>query len=180
MIMQYVVDSVNEICSKANEVDHIFALETGTIRSKKERHYSTKHIADALHLFGTLLSIDRSQNSINIAKEVCKENNNIIWYNEDSITFLQRISSVPFLSFVLLDSKNNPDHILSEFHLVYPLLKTGGILMVDDAGIATNKRGFDSSDARKGHKVWEYLNDNNMDYEVLPVKSHSTQLRMVK
>jgi len=170
LIMQRVVDSLNELLKKFK---YIKAVETGTIRSFDEKHESTKHIAKTLGDRGDLISIDSSPKAIEVSKKICRKLNNIQWVCSKSTDHLKALKEK--FHFALLDSANDPDVIWDEFLLVRPMMVEGGIIMIDDAGISPSG-GRDKSNAKKGYKVWDKVEN------VLPISvvkaPHGTQLKI--
>jgi len=183
MIMQNIVDAIEQLKKKTDK--NLLALETGTIRSYHEKHYSTLHIAEALGgkegepLSGGLISIDINPESIRISKDICKDLTNIIWVEGDSLAKIEDAleqaasgSSSP-LSFVLLDSVNDGDHIFKEFLLVVPYMKPEGILIIDDSGVDLSGEKLDPQNPhqKKGVDVWKFLTDNNIPFQMKKIPS---------
>ena len=176
-VMYHVVEAIRSL-RRTGASGRIFALETGTIRSYNEKHESTRHISAALAPLGHLISVDCNPESIRISRDICKDAPNVTWVESESIPFLEGAPDLP-LSFALLDSANEEQLIMEEFTLVAPMMLTGGILMVDDAGVRTDKRGYDSSQAEKGHAVWRFLESCGASYEVLETPhGHGTQIKV--
>lgn len=176
--MQHVIDAVNNIVN--NSSAEILAIETGTIRSYHEQHYSTLHIGNALKNRGKLYSIDFDENSIKISKDVCKELSNIEWIKSDSHDALRKFLKENYkFDFALLDSKNDRDFIFEEFKLVLPMMKIGSILMVDDSGITPDGKSVDNFDQQKGEKVWEFLIQNNYPFEIKTIVPGMTQILII-
>ena len=169
--MQNVVAAIKELLISGP----IRALETGTIRSFHEKHESTRHISKTLGRRGTLISVDINKKSINISKKICKNAENVIWIQKDSVEYLSKHVSGEF-DFVLLDSINDAKHIWKEFKLICPRVKPGGVIIVDDAGIRKSG-GPDGSPARKGHQVWTKVTEAGGNVSVLS-SPHGTQLRI--
>lgn len=161
--------------------DKLICLETGTIRSYEEKHWSTYHIAKAIGENSVLHSVDSALESIEVSKKICKGLTNIEYHHCDSIEFLKTFK-YNILHFVLLDSANDPDHIFEEFQLVIPKVCRGGFIIVDDAGISIDGKTMDKSiAAQKGHRIWQHLVDHNYEFEILLApRSHGTQLRYRK
>jgi len=114
---------------KANSKD-IVVIETGTIRNHHETSRSTIKMAEYLKGIGNLISVDLNQSHINISKEVCKGYDNIEWVQSDSLIFLKAFKGEVDLCY--LDSVNDKDHIYNEFVLSLPILKDGGVIIIDD------------------------------------------------
>jgi predicted O-methyltransferase YrrM len=162
----------NTITKLKNDFTYLNCVETGTIRSYKEKHESTRHISEIIKENGKLKSIDCNPESIKISKDICKNANNVEWILKDSIEYLKNDKDT--YQFVLLDSVNDKDHIFEEFKLIIKRISTNGILMVDDAGITPNKIK-DASLAVKGIKVSEFLDENNISYDII-AGGHCNQL----
>lgn len=178
MIMKHVSDSVKQL---VKEFEFVKAIETGTIRTYIEKHESTKHISNALKSKGSLISIDIEPKHINVSKDICKNCNNITWVESNSITFLSNLDDGEKFHFALLDSVNDRNHIFKEFKLVTPHMHNGGIIIIDDCGIKTNKKEVEKTKPLqdKGIKVWKFLKKNNIPYEILQIpKSFRTQLKV--
>lgn len=136
-------------------------LETGTIRSYHEKHESTRIIGETTK--GNIISLDNSQESIKIAKDICKHLNNIDWLHGDSVELMKTLGKNRF-DLILLDSVNEPNHIFEEFKLALNLIKIGGTIMIDDFGVDTNGMIPDKSQAlaKKGTKVYNQLKSNSL------------------
>ena len=150
-----------------DKFEYVNCLETGTIRSYDEKHESTRHISEIIGNRGKLKSIDVEEKSINISKDICKNADNVEWILSDSIKYLKNDNDK--YHFVLLDSVNNPDHILEEFKLVANRIEIGGCIMVDDAGIDVNHNVIDSKDLhtpKKGVGVNAFLIENDINFSV--------------
>ena len=68
-----------------------------------------------------------------MSKDICKGLENITWIECDSLEYLKKDEDK--YHFVLLDSVNDPTHIMEEFKLVAKRVHVGGCIMIDDAGI---------------------------------------------
>lgn len=177
--MRHVIEAIRETLYTFIIEPRIQALETGTIRSYHEQHESTRHISEALGNRGRLVSVDMSPDSIRISKDICRNARNVEWILSDSLSYLKQGAGKQF-HFVLLDSANLADVIFDEFTLVAPMMVENGILMVDDAGISLDKRGFDGTGAQKGHKVWQFLRDCGATYDILETPAgHGTQIKVI-
>jgi len=144
------------------KTDYIHALETGTIRSYEEKHESTRWFGENIKN-GDIISVDNSPEAIKISKDICKHLNNIKWIEDDSVKYLKTLDN-NFFDIILLDSVNDKDHIYEEFKIALKLIKTGGILVIDDFGVSP---GFQIPDptqptAQKGREVFNQLKSNNL------------------
>lgn len=162
----HIINLVNQVIDIYK--DNIKVVETGTIRSYGEKHESTRHIGEALGDKGNLISIDIESNSINIAKDICKDLNNIDWILGDSIKQLEKLHNNGYVPHVaLLDSVNDSNHIFKEFEIVRDM----GVkfIIIDDAGISLKGELFDTThpDAVKGRRVYKYCVDNNINCNIL-------------
>ncbi len=177
--MQYVTGAINEIKDTFPN-QQINAIETGTIRSFYEKHFSTFYIADTLSSKDNLISVDISTDSIRISKQICHNFTNIKYVKSDSIEYLKKLKDVKF-HFVFLDSVNDKEFIFEEFKLIIPMMVEGSILMVDDAGITADSYEIDRSvSAQKGHKVLQFLLSCGIQPKVLQTtQGHGTQLKIV-
>jgi len=176
--MQHVVNVINEI-KRSFPRQQINAIETGTIRSFHEKHFSTYHISCALGNRGSLISVDISADSIRISRQVCHGSRNVEFVHSDSIKYLKVLKDIRF-HFALLDSVNDKNYILEEFRLIVPMMVEGGILIVDDAGITRDGSRIDTSvAAQKGHLIWEFLRSCGVRPAVLETTfGHGTQLKI--
>lgn len=177
--MQHVIGAINEIKNTfANQ--QINAIETGTIRSYYEKHFSTYHIARTLDDRGNLTSVDISADSIRISEQICHTLTNIRYVKSDSIEYLKKLKDVKF-HFAFLDSVNDKEFIFEEFKLIIPMMIEGSVLMVDDAGITADSYEIDGSvSAQKGHKVLRFLSACGIQPQVLQTtQGHGTQLKIV-
>jgi len=176
--MQHVVNVVDEI-KRSFPRQQINAIETGTIRSFHEKHFSTYHISCALGNRGSLISVDISADSIRISRQVCHGSRNVEFVHSDSIKYLKALKGIRF-HFALLDSVNDKNYILEEFRLIVPMMVEGGILIVDDAGITRDGSRIDTSvAAQKGHLIWEFLRTCGVWPAVLETTfGHGTQLKI--
>ena len=159
---------VRELSKLTREFDFVNCLETGTIRSYNEKHESTFHISNIIGNNGKLKSIDIEQKSIDISKDIFNNAKNVEWIMRDSIKYLE--GDKDWYHFVLLDSVNNPDHILNEFRLVVEKIYQGGVLMIDDAGVDFDKNPTDDGSPhspRKAILVNELLSNAGADYTIL-------------
>ena len=168
----------NNLNSLKNQFKFLNCLETGTIRSYKEKHESTRHISQIVKENGKLKSIDIELESIKISKDICKNVNNVEWILSDSIEYLKNDTDT--YQFVFLDSVNDSDHIFEEFKLICKRVSPNGIIMVDDAGVNIDKTE-DSTPAVKGVKINNFLKEKNINYEIVR-GGHGTQilLKMTK
>ena len=151
-----------EYCIKNINSEYINALETGTIRSYNERHESTRWLGENIKN-GKIISVDIEPKSIEISKDICKHLNNIVWIQGDSLGVLKKQPENHF-DFILLDSVNDKEHIFEEFKLALKLIKTNGIIMIDDFGVGINRSIPDPSQplAVKGVKVFNELKKHNL------------------
>jgi predicted O-methyltransferase YrrM len=173
--MRHAVTAIAELRERG--VAPIAALETGTIRSYDEKHESTRLIGEALGDQGTLVSVDVSEESIRISKDICKNLSNVKWVLSDSHAYLRDYDG-PKLHFVLLDSMNDAAFIMAEFRLVVPHVADDGIIMVDDAGVLADGSGRDPhTPAQKGHDVFDFLRAHGYPFEVLATR-HAVQLEL--
>jgi len=176
--MRHVADAVAEI-KRSFPRQRINAIETGTIRSFHEKHFTTYHISCALGNRGSLTSVDVSADSIRISRQVCHNSGNIKFVHSDSIKYLKALRDITF-HFALLGSVNDKNYIFEEFRLIVPLMAEGGILIVDDAGITRDGCRIDTSvAAQKGHVIWEFLRTCGVRPAVLETTfGHGTQLKI--
>ena len=136
-------------------------VETGTIRTYTEKHESTRIIGESTN--GKVISIDNSPKSIAISKDICKNLNNIEWILGDSVKVLKTLPQNKY-DFILLDSMNDKTHILNEFFVAVKLIKTDGIIMIDDFGVSKNGSVPDKTHvaAQKGVSVFHELNKRGL------------------
>lgn len=174
IVMVNVVNAIKELLGK---FDYVHAIETGTIRSYDERHESTRHISKTLGNRGNLTSIDISEKSIKISKDICKNASNVEWVLSDSIEYLNKLPESAQFHFALLDSKNDERFIWTEFKAIAPHLVEDAILIVDDAGLKADGRVDKGIPAQKAHKVWRALSSRQCDAKVIN-SPHGTQLRV--
>jgi len=167
---------MKEVIKELARLKEIFnflnCLETGTIRSYYERHESTRHISEVIEGNGKLKSIDIEPESIKISKNICKNAENVEWILSPSVDYLK--TDKDEYEFVLLDSVNDKDYIFEEFTHIAKRVKIGGSIMVDDAGVDTEKK-VDQTAAVKGIKVNKFLLENDIPYSVVR-GGHGTQL----
>ena len=168
--MHQVSAAVQEVLASFPLEPCILALETGTVCSYQQQSESTRHISQVLGNRGKLISVDLSPESIRISRDVCKNAPNIEWVLSDSLAYLKKAAGQEF-HFALLDSANDADLAFSEFALVATLMRNNGILMINDAGVRPDKRGFDGTESRKGHRVWQFLLACDVDYEIMEISS---------
>lgn len=175
--MRQVVAVIADLQERFDEP--LSCIETGTIRSYHEKHDSTLHIARQLGEKGHLVSVDLDPHSIAVSRDICFEQTNVTWVEAASTDYLSGLTDERF-HFALLDSANDKDLIFEEFTLILPHMHTGGIILVDDAGIAADGSGKDPAvQAQKGHKVWDFLIQHDIPHQVLPtIQKHGTQLRI--
>jgi hypothetical protein len=166
-----------EVEKLKNKFEYLNCLETGTIRSFDEKHESTRHISEVIGESGDLKSLDIEPNHIGVSKSICVGLTNIEWIECDSLDYLSKDENK--YHFVLLDSVNNPEHIMKEFKLIANRVNVGGSIIIDDAG--TDLQGNyevnvnDPYQAKKGWDVWDWCQDNEVDSMVV-VGGHSTQI----
>jgi glycosyltransferase involved in cell wall biosynthesis/ADP-heptose:LPS heptosyltransferase len=177
--MKHVVEAIHEVKNSFPQ-QQVNAIETGTIRSFYEQHFSTYHISNALADKGQLTSVDISPDSIRISKQICSDSTNIEFIESDSIKYLKELKDRKF-HFAFLDSVNDKDFIFEEFRLIIPMMLEGSILMIDDAGIEKDGHGLDASvAAQKGHRAWQFLKSCDIEYSVLYTnQGHGTQIKIV-
>lgn len=169
-----------ELSKLINEFDFLNCLETGTIRTYTEKHESTKHISNLIGTKGKLTSVDIEQESIAISKDICDNAENVEWVLSCSIEYLRKDSDK--YHFVLLDSVNDPSHILEEFKLVVNQMHEDGILMIDDAGVGLDKQPLESDwvhAPRKAVQVNQFLSDIDVDYKIV-VGGHAGNQLLLK
>lgn len=151
-------------------------LETGTIRSYHEKHESTRHISETLGDDGHLKSLDIESKHIEVSKNICGDVKNVSWIECDSLNYLKEDEDE--YHFVLLDSVNDPWHIMNEFKLIANRVHEGGSIMVDDAG--TDAYGNyqptgERFQAKKGWAVCDWCKSNDVDWQIV-VGGHSYQV----
>jgi predicted O-methyltransferase YrrM len=169
-----------ELSKLINEFDFLNCLETGTIRTYTEKHESTKHISNLIGTKGKLTSVDIEQESIAISKDICDNAENVEWVLSCSIEYLRKGGDK--YHFVLLDSVNDPSHILEEFKLVVNQMHEDGILMIDDAGVGLDKQPLESDwvyAPRKAVQVNQLLSDIDVDYKIV-VGGHAGNQLLLK
>jgi predicted O-methyltransferase YrrM len=159
----------NTVKSLLDKFDFVNCIETGTIRSYDEKHESTRHISEVLQNKGHLKSIDNSEKSLAISKDICKNAPNVEWILSDSLEYLKQDKDI--YHFVFLDSVNDANHILEEFKLIIDRIHDGGILIIDDSGI--NMHPLEP--AQKGIAVGNFLYNAKIEFGLLQA-SHCTQL----
>lgn len=155
MGMEVVAWAVGRALARKN-VCH--AVETGTIRSYTEKHESTRIFAETIGAAGSVMSIDNDPRSIEIASDICKAYDNVSWVLDDSVAALGRlVDEGRVFDVVLLDSVNDPRHILREFRHALRLVEDDGVILIDDFGVSPVGRSPDPSqpDARKGLDVYK-------------------------
>lgn len=153
--------------------EHIKCIETGTIRSYNEHHGSTLVISQALGNRGSLISIDCEPKSIAISRDICKNAANVKWVLSDSVNYLK--TNVDRFHFAFLDSRNNPDFIFEEFKLIAPKIISGGIVIVDDAGVNAGGEILEGMQ-KKGRKIAKLLKSLGYHDFVRTAPHHGTQL----
>jgi predicted O-methyltransferase YrrM len=159
----------NTVQSLLDKFDFVKCIETGTIRSYDEKHESTRHISEALQNKGHLKSIDNSEKSLAISKDICQNATNVEWILSDSIEYFKQDKDI--YHFVFLDSVNDANHIFEEFKLVIDRIHDGGVLVVDDSGI-----GMDPNNpAQKGVAIANFLLMEGIEFGLLSA-DHCTQL----
>ena len=176
--MKRVIEEVQQLKSKFNNLK---CLETGTIRWYTEKHESTRHISEVINLDGHLKSLDIEPEHIKVSKDICKDSDNVTWIECDSLDYLAKDKDE--YHFVLLDSVNNPDHIMKEFRLIAKRVHEGGSIMIDDAGIDMqgnytpnpNEQYNHELYAMKGRVVWGWCKEHDVESEVV-MGGHSTQI----
>jgi glycosyltransferase involved in cell wall biosynthesis/ADP-heptose:LPS heptosyltransferase len=176
--MEHVIDVIEQLKNKfANE--NISAIETGTIRSFFEKHFSTYHISRSLGERGKLISVDISEDSLRVSKQICRRSTNVEFVQSDSIDYLSGLEKQKF-HFALLDSVNDKDFIFNEFRLIVPMMVEGGIVIIDDAGISPVNHQIDVSvPAQKGHRIWEFIQSHGLEAELLTTLcNHGTQIKI--
>lgn len=150
--MAALADAVNILKIRFDE--DLKCIETGTIRSYNERYGSTFLIAATLGDRGSLVSVDISSKSIKISKDICKLLTNVEWVHSDSLEYLKNQKNKFHL--VFLDSVNDENHIFEEFKLLVPRIISGGIIVVDDAGV-TREGKKNRGVQEKGRKISKFL-----------------------
>jgi len=166
-----------EVLGLKSKFKRMNCLETGTIRTYTERHESTRHISEVIGTGGHLKSLDIEPKHIAVSKDICKNCDNITWIECDSLDYLAK--DTENYHFVLLDSVNDPEHIMKEFRLIAKRVHVGGSIMVDDAG--TDMQGNytpnpnERFQARKGWDVWDWCNANGVEAKIV-MGGHSTQI----
>ena len=138
--------------------DFIKVLETGTIRSYDEKHESTRWFGESIKN-GSIVSIDNCKKSIEISKDICKHLDNITWVESDSVEYLKTLDQDDKFDIILLDSDNDKNLIWEEFKLAIKLIKTDGIIMIDDFGVTPemNIPDLTQINAEKGWEVWRQI-----------------------
>lgn len=156
--LQQQMDILITLIQRLKNREPIQALETGTIRSYHEKHESSRIIGE--NIKGKLLSIDNSEQSIKVAKDICKHLNNIEWRLGDSLQVLKTLPENNY-DLILLDSVNEPNHIFEEFKIALTLIKPGGTIMIDDFGVSTTGNIPDKTQpqAKKGVKIYTQLKE---------------------
>ena len=180
MKMVYVIESVEELKSQFPG-EQLRCLEIGTIRSYDENHESTRRIGEALGSRGSLFSVDISDLSLAVSRDICRGLTNITWIKQDSIEFLDehRTSGEKF-HFIFLDGVNDSYYTYQEFSRALNLLEKNGIIIVDDAGVAINGHIPDNThpNARKGVDIYSHLPNLELDFLVLQTVQ-GTQLKII-
>jgi glycosyltransferase involved in cell wall biosynthesis/ADP-heptose:LPS heptosyltransferase len=177
-VMEHVIAALEQLKSSfANE--KISVIETGTIRSFYEKHFSTYYISCALGDRGKLISVDISEDSLRVSKQLCRKSTNIEFVHSDSIEYLSSLEKQKF-HLAFLDSVNDKDVIFNEFRLLVPMMAEGGIVIIDDAGICPVNHQIDATiPAQKGHRVWEFVRSRGLEAELLTTPcNHGTQLKI--
>jgi glycosyltransferase involved in cell wall biosynthesis/ADP-heptose:LPS heptosyltransferase/predicted O-methyltransferase YrrM/ubiquinone/menaquinone biosynthesis C-methylase UbiE len=179
VIMRHLIEAAREVKNSFQERP-LHALETGTIRTFEELHYSTYFLAKELEGHGKLTTVDINPLSIKRSQNICYELKNISYVLSDSHLYLSGLKNQK-LHLVFLDSVNDGDFIFQEFLYVVPWITEGGILIIDDAGILPDGSGKDpTTAAQKGHRVWEFLHACEAEFTVLTSPGgHGTQLKLV-
>lgn len=143
-------------------------LETGCIRHtdiKKAQSDggSTYYIANWLKQNkGKLHSIDNKNTGK--AKELLKKegllSENIHFHEGGSLEILRDINMrFVYYDFVLLDSANDADLILSEYLLIKDKVKKQSTIIVDDVNMSSHVK-------KKGHKLIPYLKEINIPFRI--------------
>jgi predicted O-methyltransferase YrrM len=149
------------IRSLLKNIQNASVVETGTIRSYNEKHESTRILGESTT--GQVISIDNSEDSIRISKDICKNLKNISWILGDSIDVLKSLPKTSY-DFILLDSMNDKNHIYAEFLIAIHLIKVDGTIMIDDFGVSSNGSIPDKTQrsAEKGVKVYQEIVDRDL------------------
>lgn len=153
LVMHNLKQAINEL--KIRFDGNLICIETGTIRSYTEKHESTRHISEALGARGRLISIDKNLKSIQISKDICKDCSNITWVHLNSLNYL--MNQKDNFHFAFLDSVNDRNYIFEEFKLIVPRMISGGIIIVDDAGVTFDGKENLKTPQEKGRKISEFL-----------------------
>lgn len=128
--MTYVKEIIEDLKERFPTED-LRCLEIGTICSYDEGHESTRHIGLTLILRGTLWSVDNSEKSITISKDISRGLTNITWFHQDSIDFLNECVA------------NRRDHEALDFNDTRPPAGVGGATdQHRDPGVATAGNSF--------------------------------------
>lgn len=166
-----------EVYNLKSKFEYLNCLETGTIRSYNEKHESTRHISEVIGSNGHLKSLDIEPEHIKVSKTICKGLENITWIECDSLEYLKKDEDK--YHFVLLDSVNDPTHIMEEFKLVAKRVHVGGCIMIDDAGIDMQgnytPNPNEKFQPRKGWQVWDWCKENGVESRIV-MGGHSTQV----
>ena len=180
--MQNISDAIYELKEKFSN-DILKTIEFGTIPvvDASSSGQSTILISYALDNRGSLISVDHNIKSIEASKEVCQGRDNIIWIESDSVEYIKK--SDEKFHFAFLDSHSDAETPFREFCLIIPKMITGGIIMVDDAGITEDGQNIDTNIplCQKGHKIWQFLKDCNADFLILryPTFLSGTQMKII-
>lgn len=139
-------------------------LETGTIRQESEEYrwndgWSTLTFAENVRDHGgSLTSIDLDVAAADRVLTRHGLRDHVTLIEGDSIRTLQEMQGSSF-DLVLLDSDNDADLIMNEYHLVKPMVNTPGVIIVDDVVPG-------SPHVVKGHKLVPYLDSSLLPYRM--------------
>jgi hypothetical protein len=177
--MGQAIDAIQETLQRFPHEASILALETRGALGRHKAEQSTRQLSRALASKGRLVSLDRDPESIRAGRAVCREAGNVEWVLCDPQSYLKLGAGQQF-HFVFLDSANDPDIIFAEFALVAPLMLENGTLVVNEAGVRTDKQGCDGSQARKGRRIWQFFLACDADYQVVETPGRQgTQIKLV-
>lgn len=149
--------------------DALALLETGSIRGTGEQYHqndgwSTIAFAEQVRDHGgEFYSIDiniQAADTVLSERGLRDEVNLIEGYSVDVLAgFLAGDKGCPQLDVALLDSDNDGQLILHEYMLAQHMVRSGGLILVDDVDL-------DSTGVVKGHLLAPWLRDKGIDYRI--------------
>ena len=177
--MKQLIEVVKKVLSETDSFIHV--LETGTIRvtdGSSRTHYSTFKVAGELKARGDLTSIDRDEGNIEFASKVCLEFSNIAWVHGESLKILPSLTQ-NYYDIFLIDSDNDAEHCLKEFLYGINLVKDGGYIVIDDAGLPiVNEDSL--VHPVKGHAIFRHLQSRGKEEVIMSTTGYQLVIKVKK